>query len=267
MENEEIDETMATLMDAVNLICTVEDEYVHQDIHPSSVDGSAAPNVKTSTFVHNVALTDLATNTIQITCSIRSSTVGCSFHQQTKFDQATTSMSFYLHYPWFFGPPIFEKLVVGTPNEEESRALLVQLEESLDGIHLQVALDGVIRLLAPEDWNWRQVQDHVKPLLELQLSAPNINSSEVLRLRKLLFDTDLDRNSVQGCKDALKVFIASRSSGDGFADLSIPADKISESAKYMEMLSRGFDTWQEYTIAYSSILARVVRPYIAQLML
>jgi hypothetical protein len=174
-------------------------------------------------------------------------------------------MSFYLHYPWFFGPPIFEQLILGTPNEEESRTLLVQLEESLDGIQLQVALDGVIRLLAPRDWNWREVQNHVKPLLELQLvraassglfyqlyldlksqsnveqSSSNVNSSEVLGLRKLLFDTDLDRASVEGCREAINVFLTARSNTDGFADLSVPADKISQSAKYIEILSKGFD--------------------------
>ena len=143
--------------------------------------------------------------------------------------------------------------------------MLKQLEGSLDGVQLQVALDGVIRLLAPEDWNWCQVQDHVKPVLELQLvraeysglfhqlylalesqsnlaqSVRNADSIDALALKKLLFSTDLDSASAKRCKDAMNAFLAGRRNSDGVVEVPMSTDNISESARYIEMLSKGFD--------------------------
>ena len=143
--------------------------------------------------------------------------------------------------------------------------MLKQLEGSLDGVQLQVALDGVIRLLAPEDWNWRQVQDHEKPVLELQLmraeysglfhelylalksqnnlaqSVRNADSADFLALKRQLFSTDLGSSSVQRCKDAMNAFLASRCNSDGVVEVPMSIDNISESARYIEMLSNGFD--------------------------
>lgn len=143
--------------------------------------------------------------------------------------------------------------------------MLKQLEGSLDGVQLQVALDGVIRLLAPEDWNWRQVQDHVKPVLELQLmraeysglfhplylalksqnnlaqSVRNADSADFLALKRLLFSTDLDSSSAQRCKDAMNAFLAGRRNSGGVVEVPMSTDNISEPARYIEMLSNGFD--------------------------
>lgn len=190
---------------------------------------------------------------------------GEDFALLQRFEQGTTSQSFYLHYPWFFGPSIFEQLISATPNEAEFRKLLTQLEGSLDGVQLQVVLDGVIRLPAPEDWNWRQVQDHVKPVLELQLvraeysglfyqlylalkshsnmaqSVQNADSADILALRKLLFNTDLDSAPTKRCKDAMNGLLADRRNSGGLVEVPISTDNISESARYIEMLSKGFD--------------------------
>jgi hypothetical protein len=143
--------------------------------------------------------------------------------------------------------------------------LLKQLEESLDGVQLQVALDGVIRLLALEDWNWRQVQDHVKPVLELQLmraeysglfhqlyldlkcqnnlaqSVRNADSADFLALKRLFFSTDLDTSSAQRCKDAMNAFLTGRRNSGGVVEVPMLTDNISEPARYIEMLSNGFD--------------------------
>jgi hypothetical protein len=182
-----------------------------------------------------------------------------------RFEQGTTSQSFYLHYPWFFGPAIFEQLISETPNEGEFRSLLTQLEGSLDGVQLQVALDVIIRQLAPEDWKWRQVQDHVKPVLELQLvrakysglfyqlyltlksqcnvaqSVRNTHSEDILGLKRLLFSTSLNSASTKRCKDTMNEFLADRRNSDDVLEVPISTSNISESARYIEMLSRGFD--------------------------
>jgi hypothetical protein len=170
-----------------------------------------------------------------------------------------------LHYLWFFGASLFEQLISGTPNEVESRNLLKQLKGSLDGVQLQVALDGVIRLLAPADWNWRQVQDHVKPVLELQLmraeysslfhqlylalkspnnlaqSVRNVDSTDSLALKRLLFSTNPDSSSARRCKDAMNAFLAGRRNSGGVLEVPMSTDNISEHARYIEMLSNGFD--------------------------
>jgi hypothetical protein len=147
----------------------------------------------------------------------------------------------------------------------------MQLEGSLDCVQLQVALDGVIRLLAPEDWNWYQVQDHVKPVLELQLvraeysglfhqlylalesqsnlaqSVRNADSIDALALKKLLFSTDLDNASAKRCKDAMSALLAGRRNRDGIVEVPMSTDNISESARYIEMLSKGFDVRAQLT--------------------
>lgn len=170
-----------------------------------------------------------------------------------------------MYYPWFFGPPIFDKLISGTPNEDNFRDILAQLEGSLDGVQLHVALDGVIRLLAPEDWNWRQVQDYVKPVIDLQLvraeysglfhqlylvlknqsnlaeSVRNAYPAGIVALKRQLFSTNLDSASTKRCKDAMTTLLASRRNSDGVVEVPISRDNISESARYIELLSKGFD--------------------------
>jgi hypothetical protein len=190
---------------------------------------------------------------------------GEDFELLHSFERGTTSRSFYLHFPWFFGPPVFEQLISGAPNEGECRDLLTQLEGSLDGIQLQVALDGVIRLLAPEDWNWRQVQDHIRPVLDLQLvraeysglfhslylalktqinltqNTRHAESTEVLALRKQLFRASLDSTSAARCMDSMNAFLDARLNSTGIAEVPVSTENISESARYIEMLSKGFD--------------------------
>jgi hypothetical protein len=162
-------------------------------------------------------------------------------------------------------PPIVEQLISETPDEDDFRNLLRRLEGSLDGIQLHVELDGVIRSLAPENWNWRQVQNHVKPLLELQLVraeysgsfyqlylalqsqskvaqfVPNADVADILTLKKLLYNLDLDSASAQRCKDAMNGFLDGSCNIDGLVEVPISTDKISEPAKYIEMLSKDFD--------------------------
>jgi Zinc finger, ZZ type len=202
---------------------------------------------------------------------------GEDFALLQRFEQGTTSQPPYLHYPWLFSPDIFERLISGTPDEDKSHNILTQLEGSLNDVQLQVALDRIIRLLSPEDWNWREVQDHVKPVLELQLvraeysglfyriylalkgqtdlvqSAQNANSADILALRKQLFDTDLDTASAKAFKDAMNTFLASRSNNGGDA-MSMQADKVSESARYLEMLSKGFDVRAQLGSIVASLL-------------
>lgn len=156
-------------------------------------------------------------------------------------------------------------MISGTSHADEFRNLFLQLAGSLDGVQLQVALDVVIRQLAPEDWNWRQVQDHVKPVLELQLvraqysglfyelylslkgqcnvahSIQNSYPADILAQKKLLFSTDLNSASTYRFKDIINEFLAGRRNGDGVLEVQISTDNISESARYIEMLSRGVD--------------------------
>ncbi|EPS37259.1 hypothetical protein H072_9102 [Dactylellina haptotyla CBS 200.50] len=144
--------------------------------------------------------------------------------------------------------------------------MLTQLEGYMSGIELQIALDGVIRQFAAEEWNWRQVQDDIKPFLEIQLLRAQYSSSfhELYRrlerkdlvqgdrkddvqnnvtLRRQLFSADLDNVAVGRCKDAAESFLATRTSCgiDPRAVVSDSTGRISKSARYIEMLSNGFD--------------------------
>ncbi|KLP12586.1 Uncharacterized protein LW94_12203 [Fusarium fujikuroi] len=49
------------------------------------------------------------------------------------------------------------------------QTILEKLEETLHGTALHVALDGLVRQLARDAWNWRDVRDRVRPLLDLHL--------------------------------------------------------------------------------------------------
>lgn len=218
-------------------------------------DGQEATHNPSHSFYH-----------IQYRCLSLPPANGHDWELLQRFQQGTTSRSFYLNYPWFFTPLIFESLISETPNAGLLRNFLEQLQGSLgDGVQMHVVLDAYIRLTAPEEWNWRQVQNHTGPLLELQLiraehsgrmyqlysamkdlhahalSIPGTNAGGPLALRKRLFGTSLDSDSVEGLKTAMTAFLkASLQSGDPIATPT-HAKSISKSARYIEMLSKGFD--------------------------
>jgi hypothetical protein len=192
-----------------------------------------------------------------------------------RFKDGTTSESFYLHYPWFVESPIFERLITGTENENEHRTLLMLRQGSSEDTQLSIALDMITRLSAPEDWNWRQVQDFIEPLLQLQLVRSqysgifyslysvvkerneHIHDSEtgeattILYLRKQLYSTRLGSLSTTKCRDAMNGFLAARFNSNGA--LEIPTqDGISELAKYTDILAKTFDV--RAPIAYGNLL-------------
>lgn len=103
-----------------------------------------------------------------------------------RFDSGTTSESFYLYYPWFFSTDIFEAVISGTPDEDASRNILDQLGAILTGTPLHIAIDGIVRLLAREDWNWKAVQDQVRPVLDLHLLRAKFSPG----LHQLYLDLD-----------------------------------------------------------------------------
>jgi hypothetical protein len=302
---EDMIQAQPTLTDAVDIICTVESNYVHQDIQCDACGKvcvsdflvlilyarhisvnisltfsqpivgvrfrcSKCDDYDLCSYCHSVGAAaqhdpDHSFYWIQYRRSSLPPANGEDLELLRRFEQSNNSESFYLHYPWFFAPPIFERLISGTANENESRNLLTQLQESLDGVQLQVTLDGVIRLLAREDWNWREVQDFVKPSLQLQLVRSKYSglfhplylavkdgndlkqgqqsggAEAVLTLRKQLFDAHLDSVSAERCKDAMNGFLAARVNKYGAVEVPMQMDRISESARYTEILSKGFD--------------------------
>jgi len=185
------------------------------------------------------------------------------------FDAGETSESFYLHFPWFISPDVFNSLVSGTHDEAESRNMFRQMETVSAGSPLLMDLDSTIRLQAPSHWNWRAAQDRARPLLELQLSRaqscqlicglyldletpawdttlPRDSDSETgdafLHLRADLFAENLDPHARQHLRDAAASFLQSETAlaPNGILP-SAPRSRISGSAIYMEQLSKGFD--------------------------
>jgi Zinc finger, ZZ type len=181
-----------------------------------------------------------------------------------RFKQGSTSVSFYLHYPWFFGPAIYERLISRTKDENESRSVLIQLQETLEDVQFHVALDAFTRLEARDDWNWHEVQDHVKPVTELQIvrsrcsgmfyslysilrdlkeqqnSLPSHSTATALALRRQLLETNFDSISMERCKKAMNEFMATRYYISS-VEAHLQTAATSRIVKYTEMLSTEFD--------------------------
>jgi hypothetical protein len=183
-----------------------------------------------------------------------------------KFAEGNTCESFYLHYPWLFSAGILEKLILGTEDEEQSRNLLLQLQSHLGEDDLDVALDALIRTLARDEWNWREVHDSAKLFLQLQIvrseysglfyslyselkNRAEIQESQQSRsvtttsmtLKTQLFDDHLDSGATRRCKNVLEEFLAA-SIGAHLARIKLPTmGPISNIARYTEMLAEKFD--------------------------
>jgi len=74
-----------------------------------------------------------------------------------------------MHYPWLFNSAIFDKLVIGTTNEQSYRSEVNAITKSLDDDDAQVCLDSYIRTCAFEAWNHRTVFEETKVLASMQL--------------------------------------------------------------------------------------------------
>jgi hypothetical protein len=272
-------EIVPSIQDALDVICSPESNYLHQDIQcdncKEAIVGVRFRCCRCEDFdlcsqcksggcekKHNLEHSFYEINYHRLDLPPPD---GKDFELLQRFERGSTSDSFYLHYPWFFGAPIFERLISETPNEDEFRKLLTQLQESLEDVQLQLALDGITRSHASEDWNWGQVQKFTRPLIDLQLiraeysglfhqlytamkerinlteTASHDNATTVLDLRRQLFTADLQSASVLKCKDAMHTFLAARLNRDGFVEVPRAMNNISESARYIEMLSKNFD--------------------------
>lgn len=268
-----------TLSDTLDLECAIEGNYTHQDIQ---CDACEKPIVGVRFRCSKCEDYDL--------CSDCHSTGAASQHDPShpfywiqyrryslppangednallqRFAQGNTCQSFYLHYPWFFTPETFERLILGTEDETQSRALLVQLQEHLVEIELHVALDALVRTLSREDWKWQAVQDYVQTLLQLQLVRSeysglfyslfsavrdrdtieqvqhNGSTATSQALRMQLLNTHLDSVAAGKCKAAMNSFLTATFSSYRTAEVTTQSSKISDSAKYIEMLSKEFD--------------------------
>jgi hypothetical protein len=86
-----------------------------------------------------------------------------------RFHEDDSAESFYLHYPWIFNPSTFEKLVVGTVDEETHRKHLKAAVEGLDPDDAELFLDQYIRMCACAHWNYQSLRNEVKDLVDIQL--------------------------------------------------------------------------------------------------
>lgn len=87
-----------------------------------------------------------------------------------KFLENDSSQSFYLHFPWIFNLTIFNKLVIGTADEQSHKSAAIAINESFDDEDdAQIGLDNYIRTCASETWNHRIVWEEVRELAEMQL--------------------------------------------------------------------------------------------------
>ena len=87
-----------------------------------------------------------------------------------RFLDDNSSHSFYLHYPWLFNSYTFNKLVIGTTNEQSYRSQVDAITESLSDDDAQICLDSYIRTCAFEAWNHQAVFEEVKELASMQLT-------------------------------------------------------------------------------------------------
>ena len=86
-----------------------------------------------------------------------------------KFLENDSSQSFYLHFPWIFNLTIFNKLVIGTADEQFHMSQANAIHESFDGEDdAQIGLDNYIRTCASEAWNYRTVLEEVRELASMQ---------------------------------------------------------------------------------------------------
>lgn len=86
-----------------------------------------------------------------------------------KFLENDSSQSFYLHFPWIFNLTIFNKLVIGTADEQLHRSRAIAINESFDDEDdAQIGLDNYIRTCASETWNYRTVLEEVRELASMQ---------------------------------------------------------------------------------------------------
>lgn len=86
-----------------------------------------------------------------------------------KFLEDDSSQSFYLHFPWIFNLTTFNKLVIGTTDEQFHRTQAIEINESFDDEDdAQISLDNYIRTCASEAWNYRTVSERVRELASLQ---------------------------------------------------------------------------------------------------
>lgn len=87
-----------------------------------------------------------------------------------KFLENDSSQSFYLHFPWIFNLTIFNKLVIGTADEQSHRSQAIAISESFDDEDdAQIGLDNYIRTCASEAWSYRNVLEEVRELARMQL--------------------------------------------------------------------------------------------------
>ncbi|KEY68828.1 hypothetical protein S7711_11479 [Stachybotrys chartarum IBT 7711] len=275
------------LKGAFSILCSVEDSYIHQGIQcdgcEESIVGVRFRCDQCEDFdfcstcyegtIRNEHDPSHAFYAIQYRRLALPPPNGEDLTMLQRFDHASTSQSFYLHFPWFFSPPVVSQLITGTPDEGEMRTVLEQLEETLHGTTWHVALDSLVRQLARDAWNWRDVRDRVRSLLDLHLiraeysglfnqlystiertsteseGDSSFNAVHLQALRKQLFARNITSASSESFQRAMQVFLASRS------EVHIDTKHISESAKYVKKLSEGFDITLELSCFKIFLLA------------
>ncbi|KAF5614107.1 tetratricopeptide repeat [Fusarium sp. NRRL 25303] len=258
---------------AVGILCSVEDSYIHQGIQCDACEKSIVgvrfrcDQCEDFDFcstcyegtIRNQHDPSHAFYVIQYRRLALPSPDGEDLTMLQRFDHASTSESFYLHFPWFFSPTVVSQLIAGTNDQDKMQTVLEKLEETFHGTALHVALDGLVRQLARDAWNWRDVRDRVRPLLDLHLvraeytglfnkmyltiehisteseGDSSFSAVYLQALRKKLYTLTLTSASSESFQRAIQVFLEARS------EVHIDTTHISESAKYVKKLSEGFD--------------------------
>ncbi len=191
-----------------------------------------------------------------------------------RFHSGQSSESFYLHFPWLFSVDIFNELIEGTKEQEHHQSVMLQIREQCEEDVADVALDEYIRLLRPDEWNWQQVQERVKTMIEVQLTRAEFSGSfydmyltlshgdgfaavraeesestgsGLLKLKKNLHDLDLSQHELGRCIKIFEGYCSAREQQwrDGKAGIYI--GNLSGRVKHLETLVSGFDVSVDVT--------------------
>jgi hypothetical protein len=184
-----------------------------------------------------------------------------------RFATGQSSDIFYLHYPWLFSVTIFEQLIDRTNDQNSQHSIMRQIQENLPEDEFEVVLDNYVRCMAREDWNWHRVQKSVQLVLNIQLvraeysssfyvlyktlsegndcgsRLPEMTADEVMELKQQLYHLCLSPEQLAGCKMALRNYSSVYEDLLKNGQAGLYNDRVSNRAKYLDLLSMQFDVW------------------------